>query len=235
MPATDVHGPQGRMRTMGTTQTEWGTAPGTRGALLEAACGAAVIGLAIAGLAGAHPRILSGIAQIVFGAGLLCADSAVMACCSRLWPRRTLGPARAPFAGTLGGEAVAGLAGIILGILTLVDLEPFVLSAVAVIAFGAGVIVGGTARARAARRTVDRLGWTDEDGRMYQEAHAAALGSRAMVGFAAIVLGIIGVVLTSSSPAGSMNLSLVALLCLGAGGLLAGSAFGAQVWGESGR
>jgi lipopolysaccharide export LptBFGC system permease protein LptF len=95
--------------------------------------------------------------------------------------------------------------------------------------------VGGTARARAARRTVDRLGWTDEDDRMFQEAHAAALGSRAMVGFAAIVLGIIAVVLAASFSSGSMVLSLVALLCLGAGGLLAGSAFGAQVWGTSAR
>jgi hypothetical protein len=235
MSATDVHAPQDRMRTMGTTRTEGAAATGAGGALLEAACGAAVIGLAIAGLAGAHPRILSGIAQIVFGSGLLCADSAVVACCSRLWPRRAMSTARIPFGGPLGAEAIAGLAGIILGILTLVDLVPLVLSAVAVIVFGAGVIMGGAARARAARRTVDRLGWTDEDDGMFQEAHAAALGSRAMVGFAAIVLGIIGVVLTASVPHGSIILSLVALLCLGAGGLLAGSAFGAQVWGASTR
>jgi hypothetical protein len=232
MPA-DVHEPQDRMRTMGAMPRDTATAITAGGALWEAACGVAVIGLAIAGLAGADPRILSGIAQIVFGAGLLGADGAVVACWSRLWRRNAFEPARVPFAGPLGAEAVGGVAGIILGILTLVGLVPLVLSAVAVIVFGGSILMGGAARARVARGNVNRLGWTEEDNRMFQEAHAVALGGRALVGFAAIVLGIIAVVSAASVPGGSMVLSLVGLLCLGAGSLLAGSAFGAQVWQSS--
>jgi hypothetical protein len=121
-----------------------------------------------------------------------------------------------------------GVAGIILGIPTLLGLVPLVLSAVAVIVFGGSSLMGGVARAGVARGSVNCPGWTEEDNRMFQEAHAAAPGGRALVGFAAIVPGIIAVVSAASVP-GSMVLSPVGLLCLGAGSLLAGSAFGARV------
>ncbi len=161
MATGDLREQQDRMRTTTPTRTASSTmvTASTGGGLVEACCGLAVIALSIAGLATVYGHILSGIAQIVFGAGLLAADARVSICVYRLWRGSRLSTAQS--AGGLGAEAVGGLAGIVLGILTLVDLVPLVLSSVAIIVFGASVILGGVARARLAVRSVSRAGWPD--------------------------------------------------------------------------
>jgi hypothetical protein len=227
MATADFREQQDRMRTTtpGPSRTALTTSAG--GGLAEAACGIAVIGLAIAGLAHAWPTILSGIAQIVFGIGLLSADTGVVAYYWRRWRgERTVS---VQLGGGLGAEAVAGVAGIVLGILTLIGLVPYVLSAVCVIVLGVSVILGGAVRAQLLTRALHRLDWTDEEREITQEAHRAALGGRALIGLAAIILGIISVVLAASAPADSLVLALVGLLCLGAGSLLTGAALGSQV------
>jgi hypothetical protein len=218
---------QERMRAANATAPNWGPAAAAGGGVAEALCGLAVVALAIAGLAHVYPAILAGIAVIVFGAGLLCADAAVATYFARLSMRRGFATAQMP-AGGLGAEAVAGIAGIVLGILALVDVAPVVLVAVAVLPFGASVLMGGAARARLAMRTATRPGWTEEESAAFQEAHTAALGGRALIGLAAVVLGILGIVFVAAYPADSRVLTLVALLCLGSGGVLTGSAFGGQ-------
>jgi hypothetical protein len=219
---------QDRLRTS-TTSSAWPMAAAAGGGAAEALCGLAVIALSIAGLAHAYPALLAAIAVIVFGAGLLCADGAVGTYFSRFSARRGFFAAPAPVvSGGLGAEAVAGIAGIVLGILALVDVAPVVLIAVAVLAFGASVIMGGASRARVAMRTVTRFGWTEEESAALHEAHTAALGGRALIGLAAVVLGILGIVFVATFPMSSLVLSLVALLCLGSGAVLTGSAFGGQ-------
>ena len=216
---------QDRMRAANRpTTTEITTSAG--GGVVEVLCSLAVIALTIAGLAHVFPIVLVGIAEVVFGVALMCADAGVATCFSRF--TRGGVQERSALAGVLGVEAIGGLAGLVLGILTLVNLVPVVLSAVSVIVFGASVIVGGAARARMAARAASRLGWVDEDLVLLQETHAAAIGGRALVGVAAIVLGIIGVCCCYYYPATSVVLSLVGLLCLGAGGVLTGSALSGQ-------
>jgi hypothetical protein len=206
------------------------TAVSAGAGLAECLCGLAVIGLAIAGLANAIPTTLSGIAQIVFGIGLLCGDAGVAAFFARSRQAGRLVHVR--FAGGFGVGAIGGLAGIILGILTLVGLVPVVLSAVSVIVFGTSVILAAAPRGRVALRAAYREGWTYAETEMAEDAHATAIGGRALIGLAAIVLGIIGVVLTGSATDGGdggMVLALVGLLCLGAGSALTGAALSSQV------
>jgi uncharacterized membrane protein len=224
---------QDRMRAA-TRPTNGEIAASAGGGLIEVLCSLAVIALTIAGLAHLFPTVLAGIAEIVFGVALMCADAGVATRFSR-FSRGGLHTERSQFTGVLGVEAIGGLAGLVLGILTLVNLVPVVLSAVVVIVFGASVIVGGAARARMAARAASRLGWVDEDLTLLQETHAAAVGGRTLVGVAAIVLGIISVVFSATIPATSLVLSLVGLLCLGVGGVLTGSAFSGQALAEANR
>jgi hypothetical protein len=221
---------QDRMRTASTSQANMAMAAATGGGVAEALCGLAVIALAIAGLAGAYPALLAGVAVIVFGAGLLCGDGAMVTYFTRVSARRSFNSVPMPFSGGLGAEALGGIAGIVLGILTLVGVEPLVLTAVSVLVFGACVIMGGAARVRLMMRTVARPTWTEEETAAFQEASGAAVGGRALVGLAAVVLGIIAIVFSGSAAVAgtSLVLTLVALLCLGAGAVLTGSTFGSQ-------
>src|ERR1051326_9494477 len=75
----DAREQQDRLRANGLAPPSTAAAVSTGGSFIEAACGLAVVALAIAGLAHAYPIILAGIAQIVFGVSLLSADGAVAA------------------------------------------------------------------------------------------------------------------------------------------------------------
>ncbi len=71
--------------------------------------------------------------------------------------------------------------------------------------------------------------------RRFRRLHTATIGARALVGLAAIVLGILSVCLVATVPATSLILALVGLLCLGAGSVLTGSALGGQGLAEVNR
>ncbi len=146
------------------------------GGLAEAVCGIGVIGLAIAGLAGAIPVSLAGIAQIVFGIGLLCGDSAVVACVMQVSTRRGRTTAM-PFGGGLGAETIVGMAGIVLGILTLIGVVPYPLSAISVIVFGGGVLFGSAGRARSMTHSAACQSLSAEQCAAVHDAQRAALGA----------------------------------------------------------
>ena len=78
-----------------------------------------------AATAGGLAEAVCGIGVIVFGVGLLCGDSAVVACIMQFSNRRGRTTTTAvPFGGGLGAETMAGVAGIVLGILTLIGVAP---------------------------------------------------------------------------------------------------------------
>lgn len=143
---------------------ENGSSPARRnlegGGVVEALTAAAGIALAIIGLAGAAPRFLDTIAVIVLGASFL----------FERWTATT-GEREgivsgAEFKRGMTFESIAGWAGVVLGILSLLRLAPTVLAPIAVIAFGAGLLLGL---------------------RMWR-------GGRGVAGVAAIVLGILALV-----------------------------------------
>ncbi len=227
MSTSEIH-QQNRISPTGTgTSATTATAVSTGGGIAEALCSVVVIGLAIAGLASQWPVTLAGIAMIVFGAALLLADAGVVTYFSRF--SRRAGTTNFHLSGGLGVEAIAGVAGIVLGILTLIGVTPYILSAASIVAFGVSVILGGVARARLAMRGADWLG-SGQDVAALREAHTAAVAARALIGLAATVLGIVGITMAAALNPSSILLSLVGLLCLGAGGLLSGAAFGGQAY-----
>lgn len=109
------------------------------GGAVEAICAVAGIVLAIIGLAGAS-RFFDAIADIVVGAAFLFETWTVLAAGRSergLWAQR-----------------IAGWAGVVLGILALLRLAPTVLAPIAVIIFGAGLVLGMGLLSRAARVVV---------------------------------------------------------------------------------
>jgi hypothetical protein len=118
------------------------------------------IALAIIGLAGAAPRVLDTIAVIVLGATFLCERWTVAGAHEGFDVRR-------PAERALTAESIAGWAGVVLGILSLLRVAPTVLAPIAVIVFGAGLVFGVT------------MGWRTE---------------RVIAGVATMVLGILALI-----------------------------------------
>ena len=161
--------------------------------------------LAILGLAGILATLLAAIATIIIGAVMLMDGVAVSAAARRLHSHAT-----GVTAGFFGG-----LAGIILGILALFKTIPDPLLSVAVLVFGAAMLLGGG--------VVSRLNWMLQlRNSVPQEAAGPVFtaGSGSLfVGLGTLVLGILAVI--GIVP---LTLVLVGLLTLGAGALFSGSA-----------
>lgn len=167
--------------------------------------------LAIIGLAGVFANIVAAVATIVIGGVFLMEGVWGSAAARRLSQfqgiRPTLGVANGVTAGFFGG-----LAGIVLGILALFRAGPGtttdMLIAVAVLVYGASLLVGGGALSRLTAFPSHDAGTA-----------SMAMGSGSLlVGLAAVVLGILAVI--GLVP---MTLVLVALLSLGGGALFSGS------------
>ncbi|HTC78570.1 MAG TPA: hypothetical protein VK657_08130, partial [Terriglobales bacterium] len=183
------------------------------GAGAEAVAGGAAVILAIIGLAGLFPMILASIAVIAAGAAFLFEGAAVAARYRRL--AAEAGGGEAEIETGMSAEIIGGLAGIALGILALIGVETVALLAVSVIVFGGTLLFGSPAVYRASRaepgnQIVDA---------MARQMTAGAAGAQALVGIAAITLGILALV--GIVP---QTLVLVSVLCIGGAALLSGGA-----------
>jgi hypothetical protein len=177
----------------------------------EAMGGLAAIVLAIIGLAGTIPATLAAITAIVLGAALLARGSSVAARFSRLFGDREF---------AIGGEFFGGAAIIVLGVLSLLGMVPTVLLPVSAIVLGAVMLLSSGTMARLHAMTREQATVTTEMGRRsFGGFFSAANSADALVGAAAVVLGIVGLV-----HALPVTLTLVAFLVAGAGVAAAGSA-----------
>ena len=176
----------------------------------------ATIVLTILGLAHVVPEYLVAIATIVFGATLLLHGWSIIADYARLNARPSTAVPTAT-AGDRGLSAVflAGAAGVVLGILALLGISTHELTAIAVIAFGAALILGSSSAIRvhllrlslaAADQSAQRL----TGDALASEMLSSSAGFFGLAGLAAIVLGILA--LAGYSP---VVLILIALLALG--------------------
>ena len=116
--------------------------------LPELAAGLAVVVLTILGLASVSPTFLVEIATIVFGVGLLLHGSTTLALISRLLGKEAGVDGAAGVASGWAIILVAGAAGIVLGILALLGVSSLQLVAIAVIAFGAALLISSNASMR---------------------------------------------------------------------------------------
>jgi hypothetical protein len=170
------------------------------------AAGAAV--LSIIGLAGAFPGLLVGIATLGVGGAFLFEGAAIMMRLTDLLHEVTEGAVETAELGVgTTGETLAGLAGIALGILSIVAVVPEILVPIAAIVFGAAFVMGAGTNVRISELT---MGYREDHPmirKVTREAVRGTTGLQVLVGLASITLGIIA--LAGATP---LILSLVAML-----------------------
>ncbi|HKD36974.1 MAG TPA: hypothetical protein VKB78_09235 [Pirellulales bacterium] len=194
------------------------------GSLVAGACGIGTIVLAILGLASVVPGIMLGIATLVVGAALLAEGAAIAArhagALEHGWFNRQ---AFAMLGSGLTAEFAGGVAGIILGILALLGMATGILIPVAIIVFGASILLGSRGAAEFVQFGV-RPFTTMETEHVVHESVFASAGGEAMLAISAIVLGILALI--GMVPG---TLCLIAFLVLGSAVLLSGSAIAGRM------
>jgi hypothetical protein len=211
---------------MTSTYTQSTSAPVTAaayGGLVDAIGGIATVVLAILALTGVHPETILPIAVIVFGATLLIQGGTVLSeYDNAMFPVGTAGNSSEQVAvGGLSTLFLVGVAGIVLGILALLGIAPGTLAAVSVIAFGSALLLSSNSlrhlfslQASSSRSGAPRAGAELLAGEMA----SGSAGVQMLAGFAAMVLGVVAVVI-------SQNILIpAALIVLGATVILTGSA-----------
>jgi len=201
------------------------------GGLADAIGGLATVVIAIVGLSGMNAAMMAAIATIVFGAALLIQGGTMLSEYARIiFPA---GSTATNFEGFGGGSLsvvfLVGVAGIVLGVLSLLRLEPAVLTPIAAIAFGSALVLSSNAvwqlhvlgqEALRARRA-DLAGGEI----LASEMAFGSAGVQALSGLAVIVLGVLALV----GAANALTLNLVALVALGATIIFTGGSLSATL------
>lgn len=188
----------------------------TGGFVTEALCGIVAVVLTILGLIQVVPNFMLSIAGIAIGVALFSEGATIVKGYSRLLSATSEGKLDAS---ELGGETnveiLAGMASIVLGILSLLGLVPMILMPIAVIGFGISLILSSGTIIRQSALRISISGAHEAAQKIAQEVASASVGSQTLVGLGAIVLGILSLVGIES-----MVITLVALLALGVSILL---------------
>jgi hypothetical protein len=204
------------------------------GSMAEAFAGVGAVVLAILGLAGALPITMMAIATILLGAAILFQGGSVAARHYRLLGTslRAGHAERADLevSGGMTAESLAGIAGIVLGILALLGIAPVTLCAVALIAFGGAELLGSAATSRYNAVAIEQRAQSESSRQLLRDVVNDAVnlsaGGQVLIGVGAVVLGILA--LLGFVP---VTLTLVGLLAIGACLLFSGSAVGARLLG----
>jgi hypothetical protein len=176
--------------------------------------------LSITGLVRVFPTYLAAIAIIGLGVMWLCEGASVV-----LRSYELLAEAGAiekvdasEVSRAVTAECLAGVAGLVLGILALVGTVPLTLMAAAVITYGGMLVLTSGASI-----WLDRLAVADNEvvRHLLRSLRGAAADAQLLVGLGGVVLGILALV--GIKP---LTLVLVALLAIGASALLRSSALG---------
>ena len=203
------------------------------GGFVDAIGGIATVALAIVGLAHTAPEMMVSIATIIFGAALLIQGGAMLSeYANIIFPAGTAVTSTAQFGGgSLSAVFLAGAAGIVLGILALLGINPSTLTSAAIIAFGAALVLSSNSvwhlhQLKRASLTAPAAGQASTSGReiLANEMAFGSAGVQALAGLAAIVLGILAL-----AGGNAVVLDLVALLALGGTLILTGSTLSATV------
>jgi hypothetical protein len=189
------------------------------GGFVDALGGIATIVLAIIGLAGVRSLDLLSIATIVFGAALLIQGGAMLSEFATM--EATPQANGVSSGGGLGALFGVGVAGIILGVLALLGVQPTMLNAVAVIAFGGALMLSSSTvwQLLTSRSVATRFQTGSSMLRVVASEVATGSSSlQGMAGLAVIVLGVLAVAGISS-----LDLALIALIVAGCAIVLTGS------------
>jgi hypothetical protein len=181
--------------------------------------GAGAVVLAIIGLAHYAPLATAAICPIALGiafalnGGLLAGERKRIRGASHMSQMEAF-----QFTGGVSIEAICGVAAIVLGMISLIDVGASVLIPIAALVLGVGMMFDSAALARFNAAIVERADRPLMEG-MVHGALALSIAAYILVGVGAIVLGILG--LLGYSP---LELSLIGFLALGSATLLSGAA-----------
>jgi hypothetical protein len=192
----------------------------------ETMAAAAAVVVAILGLADVYPRYMLPTTTILIGAAFLIKGSGIASKfrdLSRL-SGAGAGP-RVELAGGISADIAAGLAGIVLGVLALLEIQPLTMLAVSIIVFGGALLFSGgeTYRVNQIARAWRERNRDDDSEYNTRVTAESAAGGEALVGIAAIVLGILA--LTGIQPE---ELTFAGLLAVAGIMVLSGIASGAH-------
>ncbi len=194
------------------------------GSFVEFAGGLGAAVLAIAGLAGIASSLMVAVATIAVGASMLIKGLATGTKYSEIMQQVGGNELHSlEFGGGLSGEIIAGLAGLVLGILSLLGINPTALLPCAAIVLGTGLFFSAGASARLNDLRISHQAYSRIQ-RILAEMVNASADSQMLVGLGAIVLGILALVGVTPVP-----LTLVAMLSLAIMELLSGSVVGAKL------
>jgi hypothetical protein len=202
---------------------------GAVASLAENLAGGGAIVLSIIGLAGIAPMFVASIAVILIGAALLFEGGSIAGRLRRLMRLTSkTNISVEELGGGISAEFVGGAAGLILGILAVVNVVPASLVPIAVVVFGAATLRGSRAVARMNARFVEDLDESQEAKNVANELIMSTEGVQLLIGLAAVTLGIIAIIGTQP-----LILSLVALLIIGFSSLLSGRTVNGKISGNS--
>jgi hypothetical protein len=196
------------------------------GLLTEGAAGIAAIVLGVIGLAGVSEGALASITTIILGVGLVVQAFNAAAEVSRGLNASGAAVAVAGRGAELGGEVMidvaAGVTGIILGVLALVGVNAPHLIPAALIVFGGALILSGAVKAQG--RVMTTMTASGAPVQVSYQGSAAMSGLEVLVGFAAIILGILTLIFEAS-----WVLVLVGFIAVGAALLMVSATFSGAV------
>lgn len=202
------------------------------GGLIDAIGGLATVIIAIVGLSGVNAPMMASIATIVFGVALLIQGGAMLSEYAQIiFPAGSRTTNVEGFGGSsLSVVFLVGAAGIVLGVLSLLGIEPATLTPIAAIAFGSALVLSSNAVWQLHVLSQESLRSRDQIGAGGGEILASELafgsaGIQALSGLAVIVLGILAI----AGAANDLTLNLVALLALGATVVFTGGSLSATL------
>jgi len=192
------------------------------GSMSELLIGVGSIVLAIIALIGFLPETLVSITTIALGAAFVFEGAAISREITDVLAESRLSTASLGYGMTV--EFLAGIAGVALGILALVNVVPMVLLPAAAIVFGAGLIAGTGMTSRLSKIAVQATVEEEAVLELSREAIAAASYVRLFIGLGTMTLGVLALI--GMSP---LVLSIIALLSVAfsqmiSGGTLSGRA-----------
>jgi len=191
----------------------------TGGSIAQSLGGLAAIVLAIVGLVHIVPHYMVAIACLTIGAGLIFQGGNISMEYSSLLSKMSQGRLEsATVGGGISLEVLAGVAGIVLGVLALVTVSPAVLLPVAVIVFGAALIVSSGDVSRLNSLKLEYSGADDMLQRLARESLSVGSGTQIFIGLGSVVLGILGLIGYDWAV-----LTLVAFLAIGIAVLVSGT------------
>lgn len=196
------------------------------GLLTEGAAGIATIVLGVIALAGVNAGVLASIVTIIIGVGLIVQAFNAAAENSRELSASGTVAAVVGRGAELGGEVMidvaAGVTGVILGILALVGINAPHLVPAALIVFGGALILSGAVAAQG--RTAMTTTGSGAPLQVSYQGSAAMAGLEILVGFAAVILGILSLIFEAS-----WVLTLIGFIAVGAAMLMVSATFSGAV------